>query len=83
MNEQMQKEFEMFVSGSLPINALLKVDGSYVNSLIRAYWDIWQASRAALVVELSSLPEASYNTTGTCYVSHVEDALEAAGVKYK
>lgn len=78
MNEQMRKEFEMFVSGSLPINALLKVDGSYVNSLICAYWDIWQASRAALVVELPRVTgDAVYDA------QEVRDALDKAGVSHK
>jgi hypothetical protein len=75
MSEQMRKEFEEWYS-KLPDD--LKSDVCSYSA-----YKGWQASRQALVVELSKLPEASYSTAGTCYMSDVESALDKAGVSYK
>lgn len=46
-------------------------------------WQAWQASRAALVLDVSGMPSASYTDSDVVYRSHIEDALDAAGVAYK
>ncbi len=73
MSEQMRKEFEEWffdvVDGDASVKGLC--------------WQAWQASRAAIVVDTSSMPEASYGGTGVVYLSGVENALEQAGVSYK
>lgn len=46
-------------------------------------WAAWQAAIASVVVDIESLPSASYTDDGVIYRSHVEDALEKAGIKWK
>lgn len=61
-------------------------NGFYVNQmtqrLFNAYESAWQASRAALVVELPEIYETDW---GSKYVvvGEVIDALDAAGVAYE
>ena len=78
----MRKEFEewMAKSGAYPTRIN---DQLYDDLAASAAWVAWQASRQALVVELSKLPEASYSIAGTCYMSDVESELDKAGVSYK
>ena len=78
---QSQKEFEARAASK---GWDISHNGQHYNHIYTYYaWQGWQDSRAALVVDLSSLPEANYSTTGTCYVSHVEDLLDKAGISYK
>ncbi len=68
-------------------NTELDSDGFYVNLMTRrlfnAYEDAWQASRAALVVELP-VERDGYAQAFSCYsVDDMTDALDAAGVAYK
>ena len=74
MSEKMRDEFEKWASELLlPMN---KVGGSYVHTGVNRRWQAWQASRAALVVEL---PEKA----ALMSASSVYAALDDAGVVYK
>lgn len=59
----------------------------FVNAGTQRAWDswaaAWQAAIASVVVDVESLPSASYTDDGVVYRSHVEDALEKAGIKCK
>jgi hypothetical protein len=81
MSEQMRKEFEAWAESKKW--CILKTDGVYNNTIVGCAFEAWQASRAAIVVDLSDLCEASYTYFGTCYKSDVEYRLEQAGVSYK
>jgi Fe-S cluster biosynthesis and repair protein YggX len=88
MSDQVRKEFEEWAEKrGYTLKMIAQQDGLgteiYANGQTRSAWQGWQASRQALVVELSKLPEASYSTAGTCYMSDVESALDKAGVSYK
>jgi hypothetical protein len=81
MSEQMRKDFEEFAKSK---GWNIDHNGQHYNHSYAYYaWQGWQASRQALVVELSKLPEASYSIAGTCYMSDVESALDKAGVSYR
>ncbi len=79
----MNTEFDDFMQDMYDEEELQYMDSGFVNALRVAFNHGWIAYRQSLVVKLSDLPEASYETSGTCYVSHVEDALDAAGVRYE
>jgi hypothetical protein len=82
MSEKMRAEFEKWAKENLRCD--LSHNGEYYNHT-NAYhaWKGWQASRQALVVELSDLPDASYSRNGVVYLSDVEGALGKAGASYK
>lgn len=46
-------------------------------------WKAWQAAIESVFVDVSALPSASYTDDGVVYRSHVEDALDKAGIKYE
>jgi hypothetical protein len=53
------------------------------NVMLQLYSSGWYDSLDSRVVELSSLPRASYTDSDTVYLSHIEDLLDKAGIKYK
>lgn len=65
----------------------LDEDGFYVDSLTQrlfnAYYDAWQASRAAIVVELPFQWVPPYEERGVMAAVCVLESLEQAGVSYK
>jgi hypothetical protein len=84
MSEQMRKEFEEW----LKEYSMFPLDSTRA----AGYWQAWQASRAALCVELpvmlypypgqdedGKLADRDRNVT----ISHCADAIHAAGVKTK
>ena len=79
MSEKMREEFELWADSlQLPID---KHDGDYVHSGVNRRWQAWQASRAALVVEL---PDST--GCGPAYYEAICDvtcSLDDAGVGYK
>lgn len=85
MSEQMRKEFEEWINQDAVFKnpEWLEDVGQYNYTSTQIMWQAWQASRAAIVVDLSDLCEASYTYSGTCYKSDVENRLEQAGVSYK
>ena len=78
--DKMREEFEVWAEGRYVLDK--NRSGSYMAIHTNNAYDVWQASRAALVVELSKLPEASEYGSGRVYTSHVEDALDNAGIRY-
>lgn len=84
MNDSMQ-QFEAWVSGRTVVKKYgakltQRVDGSYADYRINDRWLAWQASRAALVVELPKIDDDFSH--GYC-IDEVQDALTAAGVSYQ
>ena len=86
MSDKMKKEFETFAE-RWRYDLSENENGFYENATTQRVFDsfawAWQASRQSLVVKLSDLTEASFANFDTCYVSHVEDALDTAGVSYE
>jgi hypothetical protein len=73
MSEQMRKEFEEWID-SLSFEDLNSIDEN-------SAWKAWQASRAALVVELPDW--FVFGIDAACYRDDVIEALNKEGVSYK
>ncbi|EMP9393780.1 hypothetical protein R1Z27_003852 [Escherichia coli] len=59
------------------------IGGQYVMDDVQGHWQTWQASRAAIEIEL---PESFTMHSGRIpylYVSEVQSAIRAAGIKVK
>ena len=52
MSEEIREAFELWAQHELGYCAGVKADGTYYVTKINDMWQAWQASRAALVVEL-------------------------------
>lgn len=80
--DKMREEFEKLVSlKNLEISFGNYLDDEYDATWTQVYWEGWQASRKALVVEL---PNAWEEYCGLVMSAcGVELALDAAGVAYK
>ena len=82
MSEQIRDGFESWCK-TLGFN-IDKFDGDYIIASTDWAWKIWQASRAALVVELPSDINGEYYADGwNAALMCVEGMLEEAGVSYK
>lgn len=84
MSESMREEFEDFASDQYewPQAIEKNADGEYKLMTTYQAWITWQASRAALCVELPVIHrdgDEGYNNA----ISHCCDAIHAAGVKTK
>jgi len=85
MTDKMREEFEAWMTGlGYSESSLWRVDiegsprfGQYMGVTVSEMWSAWQASRAALVVELPTPAHWSLDR------DMVIDAIEAAGVKVK
>lgn len=55
-------------------------DGSYTTTWVDSAWIGWQASRAAMCVEL---PKPEYSASCSYSEESVKESLDAAGVRYK
>lgn len=83
----MREEFEAWVSGRkvcTRYGAKLKTnpDGMYSDYRINDRWLAWQASRAALRVELPE-PYAFHQEVQTVFLDRVKEALQQAGIEVK
>ena len=77
----MREEFEAF---AVEKGWDISHNGQHYDYVYAYYaWIGWQAAIDSVVVDVESLPAASYTDDGVVYRSHVEDALEKAGIKYK
>ena len=78
MREEFEKEY-----GELYLQK--EEDGSYAGFRAKIAWEYWQkawqASRAALVVELPQ--SLGYPYTGMLYLTDVEHKLDKVGIKYE
>lgn len=78
-NDNMREEFEAWASSpefGLRAGHFVKGDdGEYVNYPTQCYWQVWQASRESLVIDLPKV------IGSLMYSSDVYEAVEAAGLK--
>jgi hypothetical protein len=84
-NDKMREEFEAWLIPAWSREKFVDEDGDlqYREDWVQGAWIGWQASRAALVIEL---PEAFHpdHDWGPCMESgEVRAAIEAAGLKVK
>lgn len=81
-NEKMREEFEAWWAGSMNATEmdLYRFGSGYSCHETNRGWMAWQASRAAMCVEL---PLAFSDERATTYLTRVTNALDAAGVRYK
>lgn len=83
--DESRKQFETWVINKYQYDRhfFYKSDGAdYVNVMINDMWEAWQASRAAIELELPKTFPGEYNTL-VMYVDDVESSLESAGIKVK
>jgi len=73
-----REQFEQYAA-TRNLNVARKGDG-YVAPTTDYDWQAWQASRLALVVDLSGCEQA-YDVG--VYIGDITDALNAAGVRYE
>ena len=87
--DKMREEYEAWFCSTMPYKIAKESwfavmdDGSYIITDVQAGWAGWQASRAALCVEL---PRQTYDYDLDCdtmIAHHVGKALDAAGIRYK
>ncbi|WP_312387643.1 hypothetical protein [Atlantibacter hermannii] len=86
--EESRKQFEHECRNGLINGGLARHDnGSYVSELTHAVWRGWQASRAAIEIELPSKQPCSqyehYMPQFTMDADMVENAIRAAGLTVK
>lgn len=85
-NDKMRAEFEEWLSKQvdiygLPYLAAMHKDLEYISGRTQLFWQVWQASRAAQVVELPDFFVCGIDAA--LYRDDVIDALDVAGVAYK
>ena len=86
--DKMREEYEAWFCSTMPYKIAKESwfavmdDGDYIITDVQAGWAGWKASRAALCVELPD-SERSVDCGDVLYRSDVEDALDAAGIRYK
>jgi len=84
-NEKMREEFEFYaldVFGDYFNKAeecLVRSHDTYVYGLVHTAWRAWQASRAAVVVELPQ--QSGVNLDWNQAIRYCYQAIEAAGLK--
>lgn len=90
MSEKMRDGFESWCLANgytlrpAETNCGIIIDGDYGHPTVQIAWQAWQASRAALVVELPSDINGEYYADGwNAALMFVEGMLEEAGVSYK
>ena len=85
--DKMREEFEAFVINRMKESGFLEVevrvemlgvssDGSYFDGTVDAWWYFWQASRAALRVELPKITDFAKDYRGAREVLNFEFAVE-------
>lgn len=90
-NDKMREEFEAWVLDKWPETDLGQFnDGEYCGFTLQHCWAAWQASRAAVVVELPTgqclFDRSSGRAAGglpLVELKTVADAIEVAGLKYE
>lgn len=86
--DKMREEYEAWFCSTMPYKIAKESwfavmdDGDYIITDVQAGWAGWKASCAALCVELPD-SERSVDCGDVLYRSDVEDALDAAGIRYK
>jgi hypothetical protein len=81
MSEQMRKEFEEFAKSN---GWDISHNGEHYNHIYAYYaWDGWQASRAAIIVDLGKSWNTSHEDSWVYSEEDVKESLEKLGVSYK
>ena len=84
MDEKMRAEFEVAAKTAQGLDVTRLPHGGYRSFATHQAWWAWQASRAALVVELPEPMEANPDPLGECaYAQRCRATIEAAGVRVK
>lgn len=79
--KEIQKKFEEY---AVDFDLALTPDGKeYALHETCVAWHAWQASRLHIIVDVSSLPSASYVSDSVVYRSGVEKMLDDLGVQCK
>ena len=82
MNDKMREEFEAWIKTEFDGCMPRRKGKVYLSLYVNGAWKAWQASRAALCVELPKY--YSTDSIGLAYCADaVVDSLDAAGVRYK
>lgn len=81
MNDKMRGEFEVWASQFFKLD--VEPWGEYKDSETHWAWISWQASRAALVVELPAQWSNQCYDDEIMFSGQVIDAIESAGISYK
>ena len=89
MTDKMREEFGVWYEGvtGLPVEfndvgIPVSIGSALSETVTMGMWVAWRASRESLCVELPD-SERSVDCGDVLYRSDVEEALEAAGVRYK
>ncbi|EEX8093348.1 hypothetical protein QY800_002251 [Escherichia coli O168] len=77
--DKSRKQFEEWFENYTGCDPKNKI---YAN-MVEMYWQAWQASRAAIEIELPESFTMHSGRTPYLYVSEVQSAIRAAGVKVK
>ncbi|EEW1494785.1 hypothetical protein ACEYYF_004348 [Escherichia coli O75:H38/H55] len=77
--DESRKQFEEWFENYTGCDPKNKI---YAN-MVEMYWQAWQASRAAIEIELPESFTMHSGRTPYLYVSEVQSAIRAAGVKVK
>lgn len=86
--DKMREEFETWAVNfkgafNLPLFVMKDSDGVYTDGMARIAWLAWQASRAALVVELPQVSWADNLGQECMLLDEVTRMLDKAGIKYE
>lgn len=77
--DESRKQFEEWFENYTGCDPKNKI---YAN-MLEMYWQAWQASRAAIEIELPESFTMHSGRTPYLYVSEVQSAIRAAGIKVK
>lgn len=77
--DESRKQFEEWFENYTGCDHKNKI---YAN-MVEMYWQAWQASRAAIEIELPESFTMHSGRTPYLYVSEVQSAIRAAGIKVK
>lgn len=80
---KMREEFEAWAKGENKWYVDRNSFGDYIHGFVRDAWSAWQASRAAVVIEL---PDPEIKDRPTCVevaMDCCKEAIEAAGLQVK
>lgn len=78
--EESRKQFEEFIKSRCM--SAMKREGRYVESATRFSYEIWQASRATIEIELPHI-EIGYEMQEYFEPDDVKNSIRAAGLKIK
>lgn len=81
--DKMREEFEAWMLKYWFDPNLTADKRGYENEIVSQQWNAWQASRAALVVELPHVSTLKIGNDELFYRGDVIEALDEAGVAYK